>query len=141
MFGRPTSCRLLGSETAIAIWRPLGVRLRMATLAGLPSGENGCEAPGSIYIHSVEVVGRQWQTPKGLSVGLPAGVIRRLYPEAIFQRHRRGDWPAPAYWLIHRRTACIGACATRFVAVPRLSAYVKAGRVAGFFFPVGAEGE
>jgi hypothetical protein len=140
-FGRPTLCGPLGADTAIAIWRPLRLRLWLATLGGLPSGKNGCEAPDAIYIHSAQVVGKQWQTATGLRVGLPAEVIRELYPNAIFQRQPRGDWPAPAYWLIHTRTPCIGACGSRYVTVPRLSAYVKAGRIAGFFFPVGAEGE
>lgn len=141
VFGKPTSCARLAPDTAIAIWRPLGLRLRLATLGGLPPGKNGCDAPRSIYIHSAQVVGKQWQTARGLMVGLPAEVIRQLYNDAIFQRHPRGDWPAPAYWLVHARTACIGVCVKRFVTVPRLSAYVKRGRVAGFFFPVGAEGE
>jgi hypothetical protein len=79
---------------------------------------------------------------RGLRVGLPVGVIRKLYPDAIFQRSRIGDWPGPAYWIVHVRQRClVGVCRARFQTVPRLSAFVRASRVAAFFFPVGAEGE
>jgi hypothetical protein len=69
-------------------------------------------------------------------------VVRRLYPHAIFQRRSERDWPHPAYWIVHVREHCVvGVCGPRYQTAPRLTAYVRAGRVAGFFFPVGAEGE
>lgn len=142
-FGPAASCRLLGYPSeAWATWRTLGVRLRLSTLGVQPPGKNGCTAPASIYIHAVYVSGGRWQTSKGLKVGLPAGVIRKLYPDAIVQAHRFRDWPHPAYWIVHVRQRCVvGVCGSRYQTAPRLTAFVRAGRVAGFFFPVGAEGE
>jgi hypothetical protein len=50
--------------------------------------------------------------------------------------------PGPAFWIVHVRERCvIGVCGSRFETVPRLTAVVRGGRVAGFYFPVGAEGE
>jgi hypothetical protein len=142
-FGKPTSCRLLGYPSdAVATWRSLGIRLRLSTLGAQPAGKNGCTAPGSIYIHAAYVSGGQWQTQEGLRVGLAVDVIRHLYPGAIPQPRANRDWPHPAYWIIHVRERCVvGVCGPRLHTAPRLTAYVKAGRVAGFFFPVGAEGE
>lgn len=141
-FGKPTSCRLLGSPSdARALWRDLGIRLRLSTLGALPPGKNGCSAPGKIHIATAYVSGGRWQTTKGLKIGLPVSAIRSLYPDAIFQSRLRGGWPAPAYWIVHARAPCIGTCRSRYVTVPRLSAQVRNGRVAGFFFPVGAQGE
>jgi hypothetical protein len=143
-FGKPSSCRpLFGSPTdAGAEWRSLGVRLRLATLGGLPNGKTACAAPHFIHIHSAYVRGAQWETTRGLKVGLPVDVIRRLYPHAIFQRRSERDWPAMAYWIVHLRERCVvGVCGSRYQTAPRLMAVVKGGRVAGFFFPVGAEGE
>jgi hypothetical protein len=142
-FGKPTSCRLLGYPSdAWANWRSLGLRLRLSTLGAQPPGKNGCTAPGSIYIHSAFVAGSRWQTIKGLRVGLPAGVIRQLYPDAILQPRANRDWPHPAHWIIHVRERCVvGVCGSRYQTSPRLTAYIRAGRVAGFFFPVGAGGE
>jgi hypothetical protein len=142
-FGKATSCRLLGSPTeAIAVWRRLGLRLRLATLGGMPPGKNGCTAPGFIHIHSVFVSGEQWRTLKGLRVGLPAALLRELYPRAIFQRRPVRGWPAPAYWIVHVRERCVvGVCSSRYATSPRLTAVVRGKHVAGFYFPVGAEGE
>jgi hypothetical protein len=106
-----------------------------------PSAATQCEASGEEGKPTSSAPACTVGATRSLRVGLPAEVIRQLYPNAIFQRQPRGDWPAPAYWLIHTRTPCIGACGSRYVTVPRLSAYVKAGRIAGFVFPVGAEGE
>ncbi|SRR6266540_2473528 len=99
-------------------------------------------APGAIYVHSALVSGKQWQTLKGLRVGLPADVVRQLYPDAIFQRRPAFGQPRPAYWIVHVRQRClVGICTRRYETVPRLTALVRGGRVSGFFFPVGAEGE
>lgn len=142
-FGKPASCRLLGYPSdAVATWRSLGLRLRLSTLGAQPAGKNGCTAPGSIYIHAAYVSGRQWQTQKGLRVGLPVAVIRQLYPGAIPQPRANRDWPHPAYWIVHVPERCVvGVCGARYQTAPRLTAYARAGRVAGFFLPVGAEGE
>jgi hypothetical protein len=143
-FGKPSSCRAgRYSGTALARWHPLGVRLRLATLGGLPPGKNGCTAPGSIYVNVAYVSGSRWQTSRGLQVGSTVDDLRSLYPNAIFKRRPLGVlWPAPSYWIVHVRERCmIGVCNARYHTVPRLAAHVKAGEVVEFFFPVGAQGE
>jgi hypothetical protein len=142
-FGKPSSCELVGNPTdARAIWRSLGIRLKLATLGALPKGKNGCTAPRWIHIDSAYVSGSQWQTPKGLKVGLPATVVRSLYPHAIFQQRPDVGRPGPAYWIVHVRARCVvGVCGPRLQTAPRLTAHIRAGKVAGFFFPVGAQGE
>jgi hypothetical protein len=142
-FGKATACRLLGYPSeATATWRSLGLRLRLVTLGAQPPGKNGCTAPGSIQIHSAYVTGERWQTLKGLRVGLPAEIIRKLYPHAVLQRRTIREWPAPAYWIVHVRERCVvGVCSSRYATSPRLTAVVRGNRVTGFYFPVGAEGE
>ncbi len=143
-FGKPSSCRAgQYSGTALARWHSLGVRLRLATLGGLPPGKNGCTAPGSIYINVAYVSGSRWQTSLGLRVGSTVDDLRSLYPNAIFKRRPLGVlWPAPSYWIVHVRERCvIGICNTRYQTVSRLAAHVKSGKVVEFFFPVGAQGE
>jgi hypothetical protein len=143
VFGKPSSCRLLGyPAAALARWRPIGVRLRLATLGGLPPGKNGCNAPRSIHIDFAIASDSRWHTGAGLRIGATVAELKGLYPNATFQRRQIGNWPAPSYWIVHVRERCvIGICRSRYVDVPRLSAHVIAGRVAEFFFPVGAQGE
>ena len=143
VFGRPSSCRLDGSPAdALARWRPIGVRLRLTTLGTLPRGTNGCTAPRWIHIDSAFASDSRWHTKLGLHIGSSVADLRRLYPLAIYQRRPNGNWPAPAYWIAHVRERCvIGICSSRYVTVPRLTAHIVGGRVAEFFFPVGAEGE
>jgi hypothetical protein len=144
VFGKPSSCRVgQYSGTALARWRSLGVRLRLATLGGLPRGKNGCTAPRSIFINIAYVSGSRWATSLGLQVGNTVDDLKTLYPNAIFQRRPQGVlWPAPSYWIVHVREHCvIGICRSRYQTVPRLAAHVKSGQVVEFFFPVGAQGE
>ena len=143
VFGKPSWCGLRRSRTeALARWRRIGVRLRLATLGALPPGKNGCTAPRSIHIDSAFAADRRWHTPSGLQIGSTVADVKRLYPRAIFQRRPIGDWPAPAYWIVHVRERCvIGICSSRYETVPRLTIHIIAGRVAELFFPVGAQGE
>jgi hypothetical protein len=144
VFGEATRCKLLfgSSSDAEASWSSLGLRVRLATLGGLHAGKNGCTAPRSIYIDSVYVTGTRWQTTHGLRVGAPVDAITAGYPHAL---RRRGDyrgWRGPAYWLVHVRARCsVGVCGAKYHEVPRLIARVRAGRIAAFVFPVGAQGE
>ena len=142
-FGKPSSCRLLGSPTyALARWRPIGVRLRLATLGGLPPGKTGCTAPRSIEIDSAFASDSRWRTSAGLQIGDSVEDLRGLYPAATFQRKPIGNWPAPAYWIVHVRERCrIGFCPSPYQDSPRLTAHVAGGRVVEFFFPVGAQGD
>jgi len=144
VFGKPSWCRAGQYRgTALARWRALGVRLRLATLGGLPPGKNGCTAPGSIYVNVAYVTGSRWRTSLGLQVGSTVDELKSLYPNAIFKRRPLGvQWPAPSYWIVHVRERCvIGICNTRYQTVPRLGAHVASGKVVEFFFPVGAQGE
>jgi hypothetical protein len=143
VFGKPSSCELVGNPLdARAIWRSLGIRLKLATLGGLPKGTTACTAPHLMFIDTAYVTGTQWQTPNGLKVGLPVSAVKSLYPHAIYQPRPDVDRPGPAYWIVHVRERClVGVCGPRFQTAPRLTAYVRAGKVAGFFFPVGAQGE
>jgi hypothetical protein len=143
-FGKPSSCRVgQYTGTAVARWHSFGIRLRLATLGGLPRGKNGCTAPGAIYVNIAYVSGGRWHTPLGLEVGSSVDDLKSLYPTAIFQRRPLGVlWPAPTYWIVHVREHCvIGICRTRYQTVPRLAAHVKSRQVIEFFFPVGAQGE
>jgi hypothetical protein len=143
-FGKPSSCRAgRYSGTALARWRLFGIRLRLATLGGLPPGKTGCTAPSAIYINVAYVTGSRWKTTLGLQVGSSVDDLISLYPNAIFKRRPLGVlWPAPAYWIVHVRERCvIGVCNTRYQTVPRLAAHVKSGVVVEFYFPVGAQGE
>jgi molybdopterin converting factor small subunit len=118
------------------------VRLRLATLGGLPPGKNGCNAPRLIHIDYAYITGTRWRTTRGLRVGDTVEDLHALYPNAIFQRRRIGNWPAPAYWILHVRERCfIGICESRYQTVPRLTTEIRGGRVVAFFFPVGAQGE
>jgi len=143
VFGKPSSCRVRGNPSiALARWRSIGVRLRLATLGGMPPGKNGCTAPRLIHIESAIASDGRWHTTAGLRIGDSVADLKSLYPNARFQRQPRGSWPAPAYWIVQVRERCvIGICPTPYVTVPRLSARVAAGRVVEFFFPVGAQGE
>jgi hypothetical protein len=108
----------------------------------MPRGKNGCTAPRLIYIESAYVSGSQWQTALGLEIGSSVDDVKSTYPRAILQRRPVGNWPAPAYWIVHVRQRCvIGICRSPYETVPRLTAHIKGGHVAEFFFPVGAQGE
>ena len=143
-FGKASSCRLLGGSpsSAEAIWRGLGIRVRLATLGGMPAGETGCTDPGRISIVAAFVTGRRWHTTRGLEVGHTTARLRRLYPGARY--HSRSPYTPPrTWWLVTGREVCLGAgCGRRErVTVPRLAAHVKRGRVVSFVFPVGAQGD
>ena len=112
----------------------------LVTFGGVPAGKDVCTAPAAAPVNWVRVTGKQWVTARGLRVGDSLARLRRLYPHA--PRNPRGSWPRPnAYWLVSKRTACLGVCPTRFVSVPQLLAEVRRGRTIAFFFHVGAQGE
>ena len=138
--GAPSSCRALERGHATARWASTGVTVDLWTYGSLPAGQTGCDAPELIHVNYVRVTGRVWTTSLGLHVGDPATKLRRLYPRAV--QNPRGAWPrASAWWLVTRRTICLGSCSTTYVTVPQLLAEVGRGRVVAFFFHVGAQGE
>lgn len=138
--GGPSSCRALEKGHATARWASIGVTADLWTYGSLPAGQTGCDAPDLIHVNYVRVTGRGWMTSLGLQVGDPATKLRRLYPRAL--RNPRGAWPRPsAWWLVTRRTVCLGVCSTTHVTMPQLLGEVVRGRVTAFFFHVGAQGE
>ncbi|MDP8910989.1 MAG: hypothetical protein M3M94_02845 [Actinomycetota bacterium] len=143
-FGRASACRLVARSTRVAdaVWRTLGVRVRLATLGALGAGETACSDPARVWINVITVSGRDWRTSRGLRIGDSRARVLRLYPRASY--HRRGGLgPARSWWLVTGRDPCIGSrCgARRRVSVPRLAARMRAGRVASFVLPVRAQGD
>jgi hypothetical protein len=143
-FGPASSCKLAVIDSgAIVRWGDLGLRIRIATLGGIPAGKTACTAPADLKVDNVRITSTRWRTSLGLRVGSSVGLLRRLYPHATY--HQRGlneSFPAQSYWLVTTRHGCVGICgATRFVTVPQLAAGVRGGKVAFFSFRVGAQGE
>ncbi len=141
--GPADSCKLHAADPswAGATWKSIGVNVELRTYGGIPPRQTGCTAPRSIHVHTVRVVGRDWHTSFGLHAGDSVGRLRSLYPNAPSHAGLSG-WYGRGYWLVTRRTTCaVGDCTPRKVTIPQLVAEVAAGRVTGFLFLVGAEGE
>lgn len=141
-FGTASSCRTLGySSVALAVWRELGVSIKLSTFGGLPPGKTGCTAPDQIYVWTIRVTDTSWLTARGVRVGSSSALIRQRYPAAKKTRGVRG-WYSAGYWLVTRRQACLGSCGNkRFVTAPVLVAETSAGRVRTLVLVVGAQGE
>ncbi len=142
-FGDASECRLVqrSPDAALATWRSLGIRIRLATLGSIPEGESGCTAPDLIHIDRIEVTGRQWHTTRGLRVGESGYRLRQLYPDVKYRPLSEPFFPN-AYFLVAVRERCvIGICDAPYVTAPRLVAKMRDGRVVAFVFPVGAQGE
>ena len=142
-FGEPSSCRRIRLEDgAIVHWRSLGVRIILATLGAIPAGQEPCTW-GGMPISVVDVTGRMWTTSLGLRVGDAVAKLRRLYPRAPYVARNGGEaFPGHAYWLVTKRTACVGVgCGPGRVTVPQLIAKVRGGRVVELVLPVFAQGE
>jgi hypothetical protein len=139
--GPADSCTVRPGDprSATARWAT-GVRVALRTYSSLPPGKNGCTAPARIYVHTARVAGPRWHTSFGLRVGDAVARLRSLYPRASAHSGLEG-WYGRGYWLVTRRSACVGDCARAFVTVPQLVAEVSGGRVSAFVFVVGAEGE
>jgi hypothetical protein len=135
-FGRPSAClpRKPWSPFATAVWRTEGFRLRITSLGYIPPGKTFCTDPLHVYIDSAIVTGRRWHTLRGLYVGDSATKLHRLYPHA---RQFREGWG-----IVQTYFRCgAGICQGEHHWVPRLAAVLRNGRVASFYFPVGAEGD
>jgi hypothetical protein len=139
--GPASSCALLGAPSvALAVWRQLGVSIKLATFGGLPPGETGCTAPAHIWVWTIRVTSKTWFTSRQLRVGSPVATLRERYPKASKTRGVRG-WYSSGYWLVTKRQACIGVCDTDFETVPVLVAETGAGRVRTLVLVVGAQGD
>jgi hypothetical protein len=141
--GSADACHLVGRDPAhvVAVWRSLGVRIDLRTYGFVPPGKTGCTAPDQIHVSTVRVTARRWYTSLRLRVGESTSRLTRLYRKAKESRAVPG-WYGRGYWLVTRRTACLGECGdTRFVTAPVLVAETNRGRVVSFVFVVGAQGE
>lgn len=141
-FGRPTSCHAIRLEDgSVARWKRVGVRVLTATLGMIPPGKSSCTY-AQMPVSVVTVTGLQWHTSLGLRVGDSTRRLRALYPQASFHAASRGEGsPGSSYWLVTRRTNCLGDCSPRYVTAPQLVAHTHVGRVIALIFPVGAQGE
>jgi hypothetical protein len=141
VFGRPSSCRLTSGISSVATWDRFGLRTSFATFGGIPPGQTACTYR-RIWVSSIRLTGKRWQTGLRLRVGDSVGELRRLYPRARYQRRRIGEWPARSYWLVHYRERCvIGVCPRPYHQVPKLIAGIREGVVTSFILPVGAQGD
>jgi hypothetical protein len=140
--GEATSCRTLGrSSAARAVWRELGVSMKLVTYGYIPPPENGCTAPDQIQVSNIRVTSNEWVTSRQLRVGSSSSLLRKRYPTAKRTRGLRG-WYSAGYWLVTRRQVCLGSCGgQKYVTAPVLVAETGAGRVRAFVFVVGAQGE
>jgi hypothetical protein len=119
----------------------LGIRIELVTFGGLPAGKTGCSAPERIHVSTVRVASAKWHTSFRLRVGDSVTRVKRLYPNARASNGVPG-WYRRGYWLVTRRTGCLGACGDKlFVTVPVLVAEIENNLVTSFVFVVGAQGE
>jgi hypothetical protein len=139
-YGEPTTCQVVSSSHVVATWAERHIWISAWTLAGMPSGENGCTAPQLIHVSQIRLSDARWTTSLGLHVDDPVTKLRRLYPQAKRHALRGGD-----FWLVTRHGPCIGVCSSEEVRqgvdYPRLSAQVQRGRVTALWLPVFGQGE
>jgi hypothetical protein len=141
--GNASSCHLVAhlSSSAVATWALLGVQMRLATFGGVPDGETGCTAPRSIFVSTIRVTGRSWQTSLKLRVGSPVSYLTSHYPHALASKAVPG-WYGKGYWLVTRRQGCIGECGgASTVITPVLVAETNGGHVTALVLVVGAQGD
>jgi hypothetical protein len=141
--GASTSCHLVRgySSNVVANWAPLGLRMNLVTFGGIPSRKTGCTAPEAIQVNTIRVTGKSWHTSLKLSVGSSVSYLRSHYPQASPTKGVPG-WYGAGYWLVTRRTACLGECGgVRTVTAPILVAETRGGRVSALVLVIGAQGE
>ena len=100
-FGPSSSCKLaVIASGAIVRWADLGLRIRIATLAGIPAGKTACTAPAVLQVDNVRITGTRWQTSLGLRVGSSVRLLRKLYPNATYQQKggARASQRSPTGW-------------------------------------------
>ena len=101
--GEASSCRTLGrSSAARAVWRELGVSIKLVTYGYIPPPETGCTAPDQIQVSNIRVTSNAWVTARRLRVGSSSSLLRKRYPQAKRTTGVRG-WYSAGYWLVTRR--------------------------------------
>jgi hypothetical protein len=122
-FGAPSSLRRGRYQTCEARWAELGLRISFYNLGG----HDPCERQYG-YFSTATMVGRQWQTVRGLRIGDPARKLYSIYAPRRFT----GPWA----WLITRHLPYAGG-----FNYPGLSAKIQRGWVVAFKvrYPAGGE--
>lgn len=122
-FGRPTSLRRGRYQNCTARWADLALRINFYNLGG----QDPCVRQYGFFSDAT-MVGREWQTAKGLRIGDPAHKLYALYRPRRF----RGAWA----WLITRYVPWGGS-----FGYPGLSAKIHRGWVTAFKvrYPSGGE--
>jgi hypothetical protein len=122
-FGRPSSLRRGRYQTCVARWAELRLRINFYNLGG----HDPCERQYG-YFSDATIVGRQWQTAKGLRLGDPARKLYALYAPRRFT----GAWA----WLVTRHLPYGGGSY-----YPGLSAKIHRGWVVAFRirYPAGGD--
>jgi hypothetical protein len=122
-FGPPTSLRRSPYQGCAARWADLGLRINFYNLGG----QNPCQRQYG-YFSDATMVGRQWQTAKGLRIGDPS---RKLYA-TYTPRRFTGAWA----WLVTRYLPYAGG-----FHYPGLAAKIQRGWVVAFRvrYPAGGE--
>lgn len=122
-FGRPTSMGKDAPESNICTvrWERLGIDIGFAWASGPCSRRNVNKASWS----GMRLFGIRWKTERGLRVGSPVALIKRLYPRAryVSRPPRPGEW-----WLVLAKHPDLGL-------QPRLVAEAGAGRVTAIRVP------
>jgi hypothetical protein len=122
-FGRPTSLRPGRYQNCAARWAELGLRINFYNLGG----HDPCLRQYG-YFSDATMVGRQWQTVKGLRIGDPSRKLFALYRPQGFS----GAW----VWLVKRHVPWGGG-----IDYPGLAAKIQRGWVVAFRirYPAGGE--
>jgi hypothetical protein len=122
-FGRPTARGMDSPESNVCTvrWRGEGADVGFAWAAGPCGARNLRRATWA----GMRLFGIRWKTSKGLRVGDPVAMIRRIYPRARFVSRPPvpGEW-----WLVTGRRGELGV-------QPLLVAEVGAGRVIALRVP------
>jgi hypothetical protein len=142
-YGTP-SCKVVGSQQAVATWASRGIRIDSRTARALPRGKTGCSAPELMNVSEIRLTDRRWTTSLGLHVGDATSKLRKLYGRVLYARASRAS-SRNEYYLVWRHGKCISGCTTAAkrngVDYPRLTAQVKNGKVIAFRIPVLAQGK
>lgn len=128
-FGTP-KLRRTTDQSCVATWQRHALTIYLYNLGG----NDPCSRRYGFFLRAI-MRGDHWRTSKGLRLGDPVARLRRLYPNARFQRGTRAYWPA-GWWLVRRanRVALPGE-------YPGLLAEMRGGRVTAFHVRYSRGGE
>src|SRR3990170_1065255 len=99
-YGRPTSCRVVGSNNhVVATWGDRGIWVDAWTYGLMPEDEDGCISPDLIHVSEIRLTDKRWITSLGLRVGDPTTKLRRLYPKSPYVPGSQA-WRRNQYYLV-----------------------------------------